>query len=139
MFFEKVMMFKHLFSFLLPFLVTIACLWLVYTETFIGCCSYYSFIYVRLYTYAKIMFLCFCSIICGLTQYTKKAHIARAALEAVCFQTREVIICHAVLWQTGSYGENTYAVKCTSEKPQYRKLHICSLLSDTFIVYLLKF
>jgi len=28
--------------------------------------------------------------ICGLTQFTTKAHIARAALEAVCFQTREV-------------------------------------------------
>ena len=30
------------------------------------------------------------SVICGLTQYTNKAHLARAALEAVCFQTREV-------------------------------------------------
>ncbi|KAJ8316356.1 hypothetical protein KUTeg_006370 [Tegillarca granosa] len=29
-------------------------------------------------------------IICGLTQFTNKDHIARAALEAVCFQTREV-------------------------------------------------
>ena len=29
-------------------------------------------------------------IICGLTQYTSKAHIARATLEAVCFQNREV-------------------------------------------------
>ena len=33
--------------------------------------------------------LCF-SIICGLTQLTGKAHIARACLEAVCFQTAEV-------------------------------------------------
>ncbi|XP_064616632.1 glycerol kinase 3-like isoform X2 [Liolophura sinensis] len=30
-------------------------------------------------------------IICGLSQYTNKAHIARAALEAVCFQTRELL------------------------------------------------
>jgi glycerol kinase len=27
----------------------------------------------------------------GLTQYTNKSHIARAVLEAVCFQTREVL------------------------------------------------
>jgi glycerol kinase len=33
------------------------------------------------------------SIICGLTQFTTKEHIARAALEAVCFQTREVRTC----------------------------------------------
>ncbi|XP_071175646.1 glycerol kinase-like isoform X1 [Mytilus edulis] len=30
-------------------------------------------------------------IICGLTQFTSKEHIARAALEAVCFQTRELL------------------------------------------------
>ncbi|XP_014667701.1 PREDICTED: glycerol kinase-like isoform X2 [Priapulus caudatus] len=30
-------------------------------------------------------------IICGLTQFTTKAHIARAALEAVCFQTKEIL------------------------------------------------
>eukprot|EP00128_Syssomonas_multiformis_P011504 Colp12_sorted_trinity150504_noHs@3927 len=30
-------------------------------------------------------------VIVGLTQFTNKAHIARAALEAVCFQTREII------------------------------------------------
>lgn len=29
-------------------------------------------------------------IICGLTQFTNKSHVAFAALEAVCFQTREV-------------------------------------------------
>lgn len=29
--------------------------------------------------------------ICGLTQFTTKAHIARAALEAICFQTREMV------------------------------------------------
>ena len=34
--------------------------------------------------------LCIFSIICGLSQFTTKEHIARAALEAVCFQTREV-------------------------------------------------
>ena len=32
----------------------------------------------------------FCRVIIGLTQFTNKAHIARATLEAVCFQTREV-------------------------------------------------
>ncbi|XP_078795195.1 glycerol kinase-like isoform X2 [Oryzias latipes] len=31
-------------------------------------------------------------IICGLTQFTNKKHLAFAALEAVCFQTREVIL-----------------------------------------------
>ncbi|KAL8620666.1 Glycerol kinase 3 [Nucella lapillus] len=30
-------------------------------------------------------------IICGLSQFTSKEHIARAALEAVCFQTRELL------------------------------------------------
>ncbi|XP_070786518.1 glycerol kinase [Enoplosus armatus] len=30
-------------------------------------------------------------IICGLTQYTNKSHLAFAALEAVCFQTREIL------------------------------------------------
>lgn len=30
-------------------------------------------------------------IICGLTQFTNKNHIARAVLEAVCFQTRELL------------------------------------------------
>ncbi|KAH9514969.1 Glycerol kinase 3, partial [Bulinus truncatus] len=30
-------------------------------------------------------------IICGLTQFTNKRHIARAALEAVCFQTKEIL------------------------------------------------
>lgn len=30
-------------------------------------------------------------ILCGLSQYTKKSHIARACLEAVCFQTRDVM------------------------------------------------
>jgi len=30
-------------------------------------------------------------VIVGLTQYTNKGHIARATLEAVCFQTREVL------------------------------------------------
>lgn len=35
--------------------------------------------------------LCPCHrIICGLTQFTNKSHVAFAALEAVCFQTREV-------------------------------------------------
>ena len=31
-----------------------------------------------------------CRTICGLSQATTKSHICRAALEAVCFQTREV-------------------------------------------------
>jgi len=32
-------------------------------------------------------------LIIGLTQYTTKAHIARAMLEAVCFQTKEIVEC----------------------------------------------
>lgn len=32
-------------------------------------------------------------IICGLTQYTTKNHIIRAALEAICFQTRDIVEC----------------------------------------------
>lgn len=35
------------------------------------------------------LWLCY-RIICGLTQFTNKSHVAFAALEAVCFQTREV-------------------------------------------------
>ncbi|KAI8089370.1 uncharacterized protein BX664DRAFT_332862 [Halteromyces radiatus] len=31
--------------------------------------------------------------ICGLTQYTTRAHIARAALEAACYQTKAVLDC----------------------------------------------
>ncbi|XP_061547416.1 glycerol kinase-like isoform X2 [Phycodurus eques] len=30
-------------------------------------------------------------VICGLTQFTNKSHLAFAALEAVCFQTREIV------------------------------------------------
>jgi len=30
-------------------------------------------------------------ILCGLTQFTTKAHIVRAALEAVCYQTRDIL------------------------------------------------
>lgn len=33
----------------------------------------------------------FFSILCGLTQFTTKGHIIRAALEAVCFQTRDIL------------------------------------------------
>lgn len=40
-----------------------------------------------LYSYS---YWCVFRIICGLTQFTTKAHIARATLEAVCFQNREV-------------------------------------------------
>lgn len=32
-----------------------------------------------------------CRIICGLTGFTTKNHIIRAALEAICFQTRDVL------------------------------------------------
>jgi glycerol kinase len=31
-------------------------------------------------------------VICGLTRYANKGHIARAALEAVCYQTRDVLV-----------------------------------------------
>ena len=37
--------------------------------------------------------------ICGLTQFTNKAHIARACLEAVCFQNSEVCECAQLLIQ----------------------------------------
>lgn len=37
-----------------------------------------------------MMKMTFYRIICGLTQFTNKSHLAFAALEAVCFQTREV-------------------------------------------------
>lgn len=30
-------------------------------------------------------------ILCGLTQFTKKGHIIRAALESICFQTRDIL------------------------------------------------
>lgn len=30
-------------------------------------------------------------ILCGLTQFTTKGHIIRASLEAVCFQTRDIL------------------------------------------------
>ena len=30
-------------------------------------------------------------VICGLTQFSNKGHICRATLEAVCFQTREIL------------------------------------------------
>jgi len=29
--------------------------------------------------------------LCGLTHFTRKAHIVRAALEAICFQTRDIL------------------------------------------------
>jgi glycerol kinase len=35
--------------------------------------------------------LCCASLIIGLTQYTTKAHIIRAALEAVAFQNKEIV------------------------------------------------
>lgn len=31
------------------------------------------------------------AVICGLTAYTTKHHITRAALEAICFQTRDLL------------------------------------------------
>ena len=37
--------------------------------------------------------------IVGMTQYTTKCHIARATLEAVCFQTKEVSISSLLDWQ----------------------------------------
>lgn len=33
-----------------------------------------------------------CRIICGLTSFTKRHHIIRAALEAICFQTKDVLM-----------------------------------------------
>lgn len=31
-------------------------------------------------------------IMCGLTSFTKRHHIIRAALEAICFQTKDVLV-----------------------------------------------
>lgn len=33
----------------------------------------------------------FCSVICGLTEETKPGHVVKAALEAVAFQTRDIL------------------------------------------------
>lgn len=32
-----------------------------------------------------------CSVICGITEDTQQYHIIRAAMEAVCFQTRDIL------------------------------------------------
>jgi glycerol kinase len=32
-----------------------------------------------------------CRTICGLTQFTRKAHIVRSALEAISYQTRDIL------------------------------------------------
>lgn len=37
------------------------------------------------------MIVYFSRVICGLTQHTNGAHLARAVLEAVCFQTVEIL------------------------------------------------
>jgi glycerol kinase len=34
---------------------------------------------------------CVSSVICGLTEETTKEHIVKAAMEAVCFQTRDIL------------------------------------------------
>lgn len=39
-----------------------------------------------------VCFISFSSIICGLTSFTKRHHIIRAALEAICFQTKDVLM-----------------------------------------------
>jgi glycerol kinase len=50
--------------------------------------------------------------IVGMTQYTNKCHIARATLEAVCFQTKEVLylLCYA---ECGGYRDLIKLVKCS--------------------------
>lgn len=30
-------------------------------------------------------------VVCGLTQFTTRAHLARATLESVCYQTRDIV------------------------------------------------
>lgn len=42
-------------------------------------------------------------IICGLTQFTNKNHITRATLEAICFQTRDILDC---MYQEGGFTLN---------------------------------
>lgn len=41
--------------------------------------------------YRPIYFFLIFRILCGLTQFTSRAHIIRAALEAICFQTRDIL------------------------------------------------
>lgn len=58
-----------------------------------GCVSFHlsTFFVLR----EKYIFLIYdvinSSIICGITAYTTKRHIIRAALEAICFQTRDIL------------------------------------------------
>ena len=33
----------------------------------------------------------FCRVICGITEETQRSHILRAAMEAICFQTRDIL------------------------------------------------
>ena len=35
--------------------------------------------------------VCVSSVICGLTQFTTRAHLARATLESVCYQTKDIV------------------------------------------------
>ena len=37
------------------------------------------------------VFKIFLRVICGLTQFTTRAHITRATLESVCYQTRDIV------------------------------------------------
>ena len=62
--------------------------------------------------------------ICGLTQFTTKAHLARACLEAVCFQTREVRVHLSI--------KNSYV--CTGMFIMYLYVLICTQC----IIYILQ-
>jgi glycerol kinase len=39
----------------------------------------------------NFVLIAYFSVICGLTAFSNKNHIVRAALEAVCFQTRDIL------------------------------------------------
>ena len=61
-------------------------------------------------------------VLVGLTQYTSPAHIVRAALEAVCFQTVDVgLITAGVLHQKRAYTPKTKAKTRTTTKEKKAK------------------
>ena len=44
-----------------------------------------------MFYFLSIFYSLFYSVICGLSEDTSQGHIVRAALEAVCFQTRDIL------------------------------------------------
>lgn len=82
---------------------------------------------------AFFLFVNFCSpnrIICGLTQFTNRSHLAFAALEAVCFQTREVPCTRIEIIILLSLVMNTCTVQLRTliweESVKWLVIHICA-------------